>query len=143
MCVYSEINPQILSVWHELTNTASSCKVGWFTPPPCKSFLFLSILLTASSKFKEKQKNELKSATCGNMTPSQNAYRLISSLFIFQRFLGDITHSLLTGDEAEAAICRFQASLQEISDSIKVRNESLELPYINLLPERIPDSIAI
>ena len=77
------------------------------------------------------------------MTPSQNAYRLISSLFILQRFLGDITHSLLTGDEAEAAICRFQASLQEISDSIKVRNESLELPYINLLPERIPDSIAI
>ena len=77
------------------------------------------------------------------MTPSQNAYRLISSLFIFQRFLGDITHSLLTGDEAEAAICRFQVSLQEISDSIKVRNESLELPYINLLPERIPDSIAI
>lgn len=63
--------------------------------------------------------------------------------FMFQRFLGDSTHSLLTGDEAEAAISRFQASLQEISDSIKTRNKSLELPYINLLPERIPDSIAI
>ena len=62
---------------------------------------------------------------------------------LFQRFLGDSTHSLLTGDEAEAAISRFQASLQNISDSIKARNESLELPYINLLPERIPDSIAI
>ena len=62
---------------------------------------------------------------------------------LFQRFLGDSTQSLLTGDEAEAAICRFQASLQKISDSIKARNESLELPYINLLPERIPDSIAI
>ena len=62
---------------------------------------------------------------------------------MFQRFLGDNTHSLLTGDEAEAAISRFQASLQEISDSIKARNKSLELPYINLLPERIPDSIAI
>ena len=59
------------------------------------------------------------------------------------RFLGDSTHSLLTGDEAEAAISRFQASLQNISDSIKARNESLEMPYINLLPERIPDSIAI
>ena len=54
---------------------------------------------------------------------------------LFQRFLGDSTQSLLTGDEAEAAISRFQASLQNISDSIKARNESLEMPYINLLPE--------
>ena len=54
---------------------------------------------------------------------------------LFQRFLGDSTHSLLTGDEEEAAISRFQASLQNISDSIKARNESLEMPYINLLPE--------
>ena len=64
-------------------------------------------------------------------------------LYLSQRFIGNITHSLLTGDDAEDAICRFQASLQEISDSIKARNKSLEVPYINLLPERIPDSIAI
>ena len=75
------------------------------------------------------------------MSRKRDCYCFLS--FMFQRFLGDNTQSLLTGDEAEAAICRFQASLQKISDSIKARNESLELPYINLLPERIPDSIAI
>ena len=74
---------------------------------------------------------------------SKERLLLFSLSFMFQRFLGDNTQSLLTGDEAEAAISRFQASLQNISDSIKARNESLELPYINLLPERIPDSIAI
>lgn len=60
-----------------------------------------------------------------------------------ERFLGDMTQALLTGKDAEDAISRFQTSLQGISDSIKTRNASLELPYINLLPERIPDSIAI
>ncbi|XP_020618720.1 allene oxide synthase-lipoxygenase protein-like isoform X2 [Orbicella faveolata] len=60
-----------------------------------------------------------------------------------ERFLGDITHSLLTGDAEDDAITRFQRALQKISDSIKARNASLDLPYINLLPERIPDSIGI
>lgn len=54
-----------------------------------------------------------------------------------------MTQGLLTGKDAEDAISRFQTSLQGISDAIKTRNASLELPYINLLPERIPDSIAI
>ena len=54
-----------------------------------------------------------------------------------------MTHSLLTGDEEDAAMSRFQTALHEISDSIKARNKSLELPYIFLLPERIPDSIGV
>lgn len=62
-------------------------------------------------------------------------------MFFFQRFLGNFSHSLLTGNDAEDAIGRFQASLQKISDTIKLRNKDLELPYINLLPERIPDII--
>ena len=49
----------------------------------------------------------------------------------------------MTGDEEDAAMSRFQTVLQEIADSIKARNESLELPYTYLLPERIPDSIDV
>ncbi|XP_078369935.1 allene oxide synthase-lipoxygenase protein-like [Oculina patagonica] len=60
-----------------------------------------------------------------------------------QRFIGDTTPSLLTGDEEDAAKTRFQAAIQEISDSIKARNALLELPYVNLLPERIPNSFGI
>ena len=69
--------------------------------------------------------------------------RTMFAFFLSQRFIGDITHSLLTGDEEDAAMTRFQAALHEISASIKARNASLELPYINLLPERIPNSIGV
>lgn len=68
---------------------------------------------------------------------------VLSQFAVDERFLGDVTQTLLTGDDAEEAISRFQASLQAISNSIKTRNKALEMPYINLLPERIPDSIAI
>lgn len=43
----------------------------------------------------------------------------------------------------EGAIARFQSSLQRISDAIKERNALVEFPYTYLLPERVPNSIAI
>lgn len=96
------------------------------------------------------KKNEatLKSimATLPNKSQASQQIALVYVLTRFaddERFLGDITHSLLTGDEEDDAITRFQCALQGISDSIKDRNASLDLPYINLLPERIPDSIGI
>ena len=59
-----------------------------------------------------------------------------------QRFLGDYTEHNF--DEAVYPVIeKFQNKLQEISDAIKIRNESLEEPYIHLLPERIPSSVAI
>ncbi|XP_068704039.1 allene oxide synthase-lipoxygenase protein-like [Montipora foliosa] len=58
-------------------------------------------------------------------------------------FIGDYSQSLLTGEEVEGAISRFQSSLRKISEDIKQRNASLEFPYEYLLPERVPNSIAI
>lgn len=47
------------------------------------------------------------------------------------------------GSEIEDAISRFQSSLQRISEEIQERNASIEFPYPYLLPERVPNSIAI
>lgn len=58
-----------------------------------------------------------------------------------QRFLGDYSQSLLTGEAVQGAISRFQASLQLISDVIKLRNSNVKFPYKCLLPERVPNSI--
>ncbi|XP_078369932.1 allene oxide synthase-lipoxygenase protein-like [Oculina patagonica] len=60
-----------------------------------------------------------------------------------ERFIGDYSQSPLTGSEVEGAISRFQAALQRISEEIKERNASVEFPYPYLLPERVPNSIAI
>ena len=57
--------------------------------------------------------------------------------------MGDYSQSPLTGKEVEGAISRFQSSLQRISDVIKERNALVEFPYTYLLPERVPNSIAI
>ena len=47
------------------------------------------------------------------------------------------------GGEVEGAISRFQSSLQRISEEIHKRNASMDFPYPYLLPERVPNSIAI
>jgi len=47
------------------------------------------------------------------------------------------------GSEVEDAISRFQSSLQRVSEEIQQRNASMEFPYPYLLPERMPNSIAI
>ena len=68
---------------------------------------------------------------------------LIKFLFFLQRFIGDYSESLLTGEAVQDVIFRFQSSLRKISDSIKQRNATLEFPYEYLLPEKIPNSIGI
>nr|XP_058954727.1 allene oxide synthase-lipoxygenase protein-like [Pocillopora verrucosa]XP_058954728.1 allene oxide synthase-lipoxygenase protein-like [Pocillopora verrucosa] len=60
-----------------------------------------------------------------------------------ERFLGDYPDSSFTDMAAREAILRFQGKLQRISASIKKRNEKLKFPYTYLLPEKIPNSIAI
>jgi arachidonate 5-lipoxygenase len=60
-----------------------------------------------------------------------------------QKFLGDYSDGLFVDHNALKAISNFQENLQKISDSIKSRNGSLEWPYTYLLPERVPNSIAI
>lgn len=64
-------------------------------------------------------------------------------LIPFKRFLGDYTDGGFTDMAAREAILRFQGKLNRISRSIKLRNESLEVPYTYLLPERVPNGIGI
>ena len=67
----------------------------------------------------------------------------LTSLSLFQKFLGDYSEGLFTDGPALEAISRFQENLQKISEVIKERNKSLAVPYTYLLPERVPNSIAI
>jgi len=67
----------------------------------------------------------------------------LTRIFPDERFLGDYSDGSFTDMAAREAILRFQGKLNRISRSIKKRNESLEVPYAYLLPERIPNSIAI
>lgn len=60
-----------------------------------------------------------------------------------QRFLGDYTDGAFTDMAALEAILRFQEKLNVISEEIKERNKRLKIPYTYLLPERVPNSIAI
>ncbi|XP_031557674.1 allene oxide synthase-lipoxygenase protein-like [Actinia tenebrosa] len=60
-----------------------------------------------------------------------------------EKFLGDYSGGLFVDQDALKAISNFQEKLQKISDSIKSRNETLEWPYTYLLPERVPNSVAI
>lgn len=126
-CQHAAVNFGLLDVAGFVPNTPSLMR----QPPPTK-------------------KNEATLSTIMATLPSKNqAVQQIALLYVLsryaedERFIGDITHSLLTGDEEDAAMTRFQAALHEISASIKARNASLELPYINLLPERIPNSIGV
>ncbi|XP_078369939.1 allene oxide synthase-lipoxygenase protein-like isoform X2 [Oculina patagonica] len=96
------------------------------------------------------EKNEVTLKSIMETLPDKSQAALqIAFMYVLTRFgedersIGDTAHSLLTGDEEDAAKTRFQDILQEISDSIKARNALLELPYVNLLPERIPNSFGI
>ncbi|KAM7441264.1 arachidonate 5-lipoxygenase [Porites harrisoni] len=67
----------------------------------------------------------------------------LTRIFPDERFLGDYTDGGFTDMAAREAILRFQGKLNRISRSIKLRNESLEVPYTYLLPERVPNGIGI
>ena len=63
--------------------------------------------------------------------------------FVFQRYLGNYTVTPWEDKEALDAIGRFQDKLEDVSRKIKERNKNLEVPYVYLLPERIPNGTAI
>ncbi|XP_068721239.1 allene oxide synthase-lipoxygenase protein-like [Montipora capricornis] len=67
----------------------------------------------------------------------------LTRIFPDERFLGDYADNGFTEMTAREAILRFQGKLHRLSRSIKKRNETLKFPYAYLLPERIPNSIAI
>lgn len=63
--------------------------------------------------------------------------------FDSQKFIGDYPEELFTDEAAKSVISGFQKKLKSISAEIKARNAKLRVPYPYLLPERIPNSIAI
>jgi len=67
----------------------------------------------------------------------------LTRIFPDERFLGDYSDGSFTDMAAREAILRFQGKLNRITVSIKKRNETLKFPYTYLLPERVPNSIAI
>ena len=46
-------------------------------------------------------------------------------------------------DEGKAAVRRLRERLGKITAEIEQRNQGLEVPYVYLMPERIPNSITI
>ena len=63
-------------------------------------------------------------------------------LFLLQLFLGEYPNEHFAGEATLATIEAFQEDLKRIAESIKERNESMEIPYTYLLPQRIPNSIS-
>mgnify|MGYP002259959699 CR=1 FL=1 len=61
----------------------------------------------------------------------------------WQKFIGDYPEELFIEGPAKAAIEVFQRKLKGISAEIKARNAKLCVPYPYLLPEQIPNSVAI
>lgn len=62
---------------------------------------------------------------------------------MFQIFLGNYPLQLYTELEIIAMQEDFRRDLREISKAIHKRNKDLNIPYVYLLPERIPSSIAV
>ncbi|XP_073693985.1 polyunsaturated fatty acid 5-lipoxygenase-like [Garra rufa] len=58
-------------------------------------------------------------------------------------FLGMYPDMYFTEQPAEEAIKTFQHKLEEVTNTIKRRNEELTLPYCYLSPDKIPNSVAI
>ena len=57
--------------------------------------------------------------------------------FSFQHRLGNYPEKVFTDDRSLSALRKFKNKLNEITDIIVRRNESLELPYTALLPKNI------
>lgn len=64
------------------------------------------------------------------------------SIFL-QPHLGEFSERLFTDPAAEEAIALFRDKLNKVSQVIVERNSKLEFPYIYLLPENVPNSVAV
>ena len=60
-----------------------------------------------------------------------------------QPHLGEFSERLFTDPAAEEALGRFRDKLNKVSGEIVERNSKLEFPYVYLLPENIPNSVAV
>ena len=61
---------------------------------------------------------------------------------IFQVYLGNYPDAHFTDQPARDVQQVFKKELEEISSKIKERNKTLDIPYVYLLPEKVPNSVA-
>ena len=65
-----------------------------------------------------------------------------NGVYCFQIYLGGYPNYWIQ-KEAQAATKNFVNKMQNLDEQLKKRNETLEMPYIYLLPTLIPNSITI
>lgn len=66
----------------------------------------------------------------------------MSSLSL-QLYLGMYPDEHFTEKPVKDAMEKFRKQLAEITSSIKTRNEGKNLPYYNMSPDKIPNSVAV
>ena len=67
----------------------------------------------------------------------------LTTIYPSEKFLGDYADNLFGDALAHAAMARFRAALDDITEKINKRNEGMVAPYTWLLPSNVPNSIAI
>lgn len=60
-----------------------------------------------------------------------------------QLYLGMYPDEHFIEKPVKAAMEKFSKQLAEISGSIKLRNDGKKLPYYNMSPDKIPNSVAV
>lgn len=63
--------------------------------------------------------------------------------FVLQLYLGTYPDEYFLEKPVKASMEKFRKNLAEISSGIKTRNQGLKMPYYNLSPDRIPNSVAV
>ncbi|CAF98699.1 unnamed protein product, partial [Tetraodon nigroviridis] len=80
---------------------------------------------------------------CGRSAWHLGAVWALSQYQKNELYLGTFPDEHFTEEPAKAAMGRFRQQLADITSSIKRRNEGKELPYYNMSPDKIPNSVAI
>ena len=57
--------------------------------------------------------------------------------------MGDYPYERFTESNIQDHIKKFQTKLEDITKEIEERNKGLDVPYIYMLPKKIPNSITI
>ncbi|XP_019646833.1 PREDICTED: allene oxide synthase-lipoxygenase protein-like [Branchiostoma belcheri] len=57
--------------------------------------------------------------------------------------LGHFSDRYFTEDRAQGILGEFQQNLQQIAETIRRRNEALDVPYTHLLPEKVPKAFRV
>ena len=74
---------------------------------------------------------------------SLSTFKLPNCSFFQKVFLGEFPEERFTEVKAQDVLKKFGETLKGISEEIKKRNETLDVPYKYFLPTQVPSSITI